>query len=150
MQVEQETFKLRHLAVLRPVDLCQPVDGRDPFFDRLQLLRRHAVALVDYDDIGVGDLQMCGRHMQSLMLWIRGLLVQAQEYILRINKRDDTIQVNRTTQAIIDPKEGSEIARVGETGCLQEDVVKGASSRHEGFDCVDTGVFDGAADTAVG
>ena len=118
VQVEQETFKLRHLAVLRPVDLCQPVDRRDPSFDRLQLLRRHAVAFVDYDDIGVGDLQMCGRHMQSVMFCIRGLLVQAQEYILRINQRDDTIQVNSTTQAIIHPKKWSEIARVGETGCL--------------------------------
>lgn len=118
------------------------------------MFRRDAVAFVDHDDIGVGDLQVCGSHMQPLMLYIafflNRLLVQTQEDVLRIDKRDDTIQVDRATQAVIDPKQRSKVARVRETGCFEEDVVKGASARHEGFDGVDAGVLDGAADAAVG
>lgn len=98
---------------------------------------------------------MCGRHVQPLMLRIaiyifERILVETEQDILGIDKRDDTVEVDRTTQAIVDPEEGSEIARVGETGRLEEDVVEGASARHEGFDSVDAGVFDGAADAAVG
>ena len=88
--------------------------------------------------------------MFSIAVTPRRLLVQAQKYILGINKRDDSIEVNRTPQAIIDPKEGSEIARISETGRFEQDVVEGASARHEGFDCIDAGVFDRAADAPVG
>ena len=118
-------------------------------------MRRHAVTFVDHDDIGVGDLQVCGGHMLPLVLCIvvlslDRLLVQAQKYVLGINQRDDTIEVNRATQAIVDPKEGSEIARISETRCFEEDVVEGTSARHEGLDCIDAGVFDGTADAAIG
>ena len=146
MQVEEEAFELGHLAVLRLVDFREPVDPCDPFFHRLQLFRRHAVAFVDYDDIGVGDLQVCGSHMGTAVLCISacfdGLLVQAQKYILRIDKRDDAVQVDCASQAIIDPEEGSKIAGVSEARCFEEDVVESASARHEGFDCIDAGVFD--------
>lgn len=154
VQVEQEAFEPWHLAVLRLVYLRKRVDACDSIFDRLQLFRRDAVAFVDHDDIGVGDLQVCRSHMYAPMLcialFLNRLLVQTQKDILRINKRDDTIQVDCATQAIIDPKQWGKVARVRETGCFEEDVVKGASARHEGFDGIDAGVFDGAADAAVG
>lgn len=154
MQVEEEAFELWHLAVLRLVDFREPVDPCDPFFHRLQLFRRHAVAFIDHDHIGVGDLQVCGSHVQTFMLCISAcidrLLVQTQKYILRIDKRDDAVQVDCASQAIVDPKEGSKIAGVSEARCFEEDVVESASARHEGFDCIDAGVFDGAADAAVG
>lgn len=154
VQVEQEAFEPRHLAVLRLVYLRKRVDACDSFFDRFQLVRRDAVAFVDHDDIGVGDLQVCGSHMHAPMLciplFLNRLLVQTQKDILRIDKCDDAIQVDRAAQTIIDPEKWSKVARVRETGCFEEDVVKGAFARHEGFDGVDAGVFDRAADAAVG
>lgn len=154
VQVEQEAFELRDLAVLRLVNICKPVDPSDPLFYHLQLYRRHALAFVDYDHIGVGDLQMCGCHVLPLVLCLAipfdRILIETEQDILSIDKRDDTIEVYRTTQAIIDPEKGSEIARVGETGCFEEDVVERASTGHEGFDGVDAGVFDGTADAAIG
>ena len=137
------------------MDLREGIDACYSFFDRVYSFRHHAVTFVDYDDIGVGDLQVCGGHMHLLMLCIvvlslHRLLVQAQKDVLGINERDDTIEVNRATQAIVDPKEGSEIARISETRCFEEDVVEGASARHEGLDCIDAGVFDGTADAAIG
>lgn len=154
VQIEQEAFELRHLAVLRPVNSCKPVDPSDPLFYHLQLCRRHAVAFVDYDHIRVGDLQVCGCHMLPFVLCIvigfDRILIETEQDILGIDKRDDTVEVYRTTQAIVDPEEGSEVARVGETGCFEEDIVEGASAGHEGFNGVDAGVFDGTADAAIG
>lgn len=150
MQVKQEAFELRYLAVPRLVDLCEAIDARYPFLDPGQLFRGHAVAFVDNDDVGVGDLQVCCGHVRALVLRLNRLLVQAQEYILCINKRDDTVQVDCTAQAIVDPEQRREIARVSETGGFEEDVVEGASTRHEGLDCIDAGVFDRAADAAIG
>ena len=154
MQVEQEAFELRHLAVLRLMEFCEPVDPCYPFFHRLQLFRRHAVAFVDYNYICMGDLQVCGSHVRTVVLCISAcidrLLVQAQKYILRINKCDDAIQVDCATQAIVDPKEGGNIAGISEARCFEEDVVESASARHEGFDCINARIFNGAADAAVG
>ena len=154
VQVEQEAFELGHLAILRPVDFGQSVDPCYPFFYRPQVFGRHAVAFVDYDHIRVGYLQVCSGRVHALMLCtvlpLNGFLVQAQKYILCIDEGDDTVQIYRTAQAVIDPEERGKIARVRETRCFQEDVIKGASPGHEGFDCVDTGVLDGAANAAIG
>ena len=86
----------------------------------------------------------------SVSCALDGLLVQAQEDVLRVDERDDAVEVDGAAQAIIDPEEGGKVAGVGETGCFEEDVVKGASAGHEGFDGTDAGVFDGAADAAIG
>lgn len=108
VQVEQEAFELRHLTVTSPVDFCEPVNTSYAIFDQLQLLRRHAIAFIDDDDVGVGDLQMRGRHVQVLMLCIivplHRLLVQTQKDVLGINKSDDSIQIDCAPQAIVDPK----------------------------------------------
>lgn len=97
---------------------------------------------------------MCGSHVHPIVLCVilslDRLVVEAQKYVFGINKRDDTVEVYRAAQTIVDPEKGSEIAGVGETGCFEEDIVKGASAGHEGLDGIDTGVFDGAADAAVG
>ena len=102
----------------------------------------------------MADLQMCGRHMLPFMaLCLSRLdwtLVETEHDVLGIDQRDDTIEVYRAAKSIIYPEQGREVARVGETGGFQKDVVESTATGHEGFDCIDAGVLDGAADAAVG
>ncbi|KAL8637938.1 MAG: hypothetical protein Q9228_004852 [Teloschistes exilis] len=44
------------------------------------------------------------------------------------------------SQPLIDPEQGSEIARVGEAGGFEDNVVKSATAGDEGFDCCETSV----------
>ncbi len=115
------------------------------------MVGRDGVTFVDDDGVGVGNLQVRGRHVHSLVLVSRyGFLVQAQEYVLGVDKRDDAVEVDGAAQAVVDPEKRGQVARVREPGRLEEDVVKGAAARHEGFNRVDARVLDGAADAAVG
>lgn len=163
VQVEQPPLQPRHPAVLRHLDPRQPVDGAHPVRHRRQLRRGDQVRLVDDDRVRVADLQVRGGQRRALptgtclpLLFLhrarllRRGLVQTAQHVLGVDEGDDAVEVDGAAEALVDPEEGRDVARVSEAGGLEEDVVERAAAVHEGLDGVDAGVLDAAADAAVG
>lgn len=160
MQVEQPTLQSWDPTVLRDFNPREAVDRMHSYLHRGQLLLGDQIRFVDHDGVRVADLQVRGRQRRMVPACrllpvdgtrlLRRRLVQAPENVLRVNQRDDPVQVDGTAEALVDPEERRDIARVGETGGLEEDVVKGSTPLHEGLDGIDARVLDAAADAAVG
>ena len=53
MQIKQESLQLRDLAILRDMNLREPVNRLSPFYYRLQPLRRDCIGFVDNNNICV-------------------------------------------------------------------------------------------------
>lgn len=156
MQIQHDALDLRRPAVVRDVHLGRAVNGRHSVADFLQLLGRDEVGLVQDDHVRVGDLQMghaedrpgVGVPVRAGFLCIlagqhglvgRGLVEQAED-VLRVDEGHDAVEVNGATEAVVNPEQRGDVARVGEAGRLEEDVVEGAAAFHEGFDGHDAGV----------
>ncbi len=64
----------------------------------MQLVGRDGVAFVDDDGVGVGNLQVRGGHVGGLVFCVvvfcYGFLVQAQEYVLGVDQRDNAVEVD--------------------------------------------------------
>ena len=50
--------------------------------------------------------------------------------VLRINQRDNAIQINRAAQSFVDPEDRRDVPRVRETGGFEQDVVESAVALH--------------------
>lgn len=101
VQIQQYPFQLRYLPEPRLMDFRQPVDGFDPGFHFLELFVVHDVAFIDNDDIRVGDLQVRGRQVGSLMRWFlfddvlwSGGFVEAEEDVLGVDEGDDAVEID--------------------------------------------------------
>lgn len=77
------------------------------------------------------------------VLWSGGF-VETKEDVLGVDKGDDAVEVDGTTEAVVDPEERGEVAGVGETAGFEHDVVEGAAAGDEGFDGCDARVSGGA------
>ena len=72
-----------------------------------------------------------------------GGFVEAQKDVFGIDQRDNAVEVDGAAQAVVDPEEGREVTRVGETARFEHYVVEGATACDEGFDGCDAGVSGG-------
>lgn len=148
------------------MDFRKAVDGADAVLDEGELVGGDGVAFVEDDDVGVGDLEVrCRFVMMELILRVisstdtaigtdvwsirMSRLVETPQYIRRVNQAHNPVQVDGASQPLVYPEQRCQVARVCEPTRFEDDVVKGAATVHEGFNGVDTTVFNGAADTAV-
>jgi len=135
------------------VDFCETVDRADALFHRAKMGGGDGVAFIDYHDVCVRDLEVCCGFLSAMAAtsFLREwrLLIQAQEYVLRVDQADDSVEVDTAPQPLVDPEQRSQVPGVSQPGCFEDYVVEGSAAVHERLDGVDTRVFDAAAETAV-
>lgn len=74
---------------------------------------------------------MCRRRAARLGFGVGGGgFVEAEENVRGVYEGDHAIKVDCAAEAVVDPEEGRDVARVGEAGRLEEDVVEGAAAGH--------------------
>ena len=149
VQVQQHAFQPQDPAPRRDVQLRERVDAAHAAHHRLQLLRRHQVALVHHDDVGVRDLQVRRRRVPAPSRDVRrgvaavrcGVCAfQRAQQVLGVYQRDDAVEVDDAAEALVDPEERGNVARVREPRRLEQDVVEGAAALDEGLEGGDAAV----------
>lgn len=147
VEVQKEALELRDGALLGYVNLGETVDGLDAGLDLVELRRVNQVRLIDDHHVGVGDLHV-GRSHERAMVVIRALValgpagrvIQALKNVLGVDEGDDAVEVDGTAKPIVNPKQGCQIAGVGQASGLEENVVKGTLSLHQRLNGIHAGI----------
>lgn len=117
------------------MDFGETVDGADALFHRAEMGGGDGIAFVDYHDICVRDLKVCCGFVSPVaaisFLRERRLLIQAQEYVLRVDQADDSVEVDTAPQPLVDPEQRSQVPGVSQPGCFEDYVVEGSTALHE-------------------
>lgn len=75
--------------------------------------------------------------------------VEAAEDVLRIHQRHNPIQINRTPQSFVHPKQRRNIPWVGEPRGFEKDVIEVALPLHKRFDGIDAAILHRTANTPI-
>lgn len=141
VQVENDAVQRGEGCAGGDVYLGKGIDTSQTLLDGVEGVCGDEVGLVKKDDVCVGDLVVGCRRAAGLGSGGGGRgLVEAEENVCGVDEGDYAVEIDCAAQAVVDPEEGGDVARVGETGRLEEDIVEGAAAGHELFDGVYAGV----------
>lgn len=68
VQVQQRPFEVRYAALCGDLNSCKAIDRSNSLKHIAELLVGHQICLVDKDDIGMADLEMCSGQERPVAL----------------------------------------------------------------------------------
>mmetsp|Transcript_37720 Transcript_37720/g.84031 ORF Transcript_37720/g.84031 Transcript_37720/m.84031 type:complete len:466 (-) Transcript_37720:347-1744(-) len=135
----------RHAALDTALHTGQLVDLLDALLQGLQLGGADQVGLVEQDPVSVRDLlHRLVDHALALVL------IQVLSHVLGVNHRHHTVQADPVRQVRVHEEGGDDGGGIGQSGRLNQDVVKLLAALPQLVECVDEVPAHTAAQAAVG